>query len=277
MDDKNVSLKIIIILLLLLIVAYLYFGFIKKDDNVIQANDNNDSYEVIDDEYSEEIIAEMVNDINGFEVVKFNKILNDKDVVITISYNTKLEEEIVDGEKEERYAVIYQIYLNNYLVKNASDKYYYDSGSEADAFAEEIKEKEITTIRGLDNKEYLVINLHNPDVFSGDGGRDIYIINEFARLLGKIKTNDNPIMHKLDGEGSSKYFDIEKYLYYYIDKDRIYYLDSDDKKNYDNKYNYTEYELTIKNNKINTSKNVILVGSDFEGAEGYGSAKLTIY
>ncbi len=290
MDDKNAKYKVFIIILLILLAASLYFGFIyngpspfKKlkptentpstvveDDNDLENKNEEIPQEkpVTNDTEKDKITAKYVEEIDGLEVTQFKRTINSKEVNIDISFNTT--KTVVNGTEKE--AVIYQIHLNHYLVDKANDTYYFDSGSEADAFAEEIKEEEVFVIKGEDNKEYLVLDIHNPNVFDGNGGRDIYVINDKANLVAKIKTDDH-YAHELKGPNAIRYKTKNNYVFYAFENNKIYYLTATSKDN--KKCNYLEFELSINNNKALTNKLSTYVGSDYEDDE-FGTAKLII-
>ena len=287
MDKKRGAYLIIIILLLVGIGCVVLYKMKKqpheenKDNNgnIIEPEKNNESNTKEEStSYDEEITARHVDNIDGFEVYSYTKSLNGKDASIKISFNTKNGKENVNGEETDRPYVIYQIYLNDYLVNGASGNYYFDSGSEADAFAVDIKDTDIKLIKGLEGKEYLVLAFNTPNINDGTFKQNIFIINEFSRLIGTLTNDKFILMHKLDGTGDEKFLNNNEYNYYVISDNKINYLVSNTKYE-DNltSVNYTEYELTIKNHKITSSKKNNYVASDFEDGDAISSFVLKEY
>ena len=244
----------------------------KPDNN----EENNIEENTETGEYEEEIIAKKATNIDGFEILEFNKNLNGKDFKIKIAFDSKNETETINGEVYDKQVVLYQIYLNDYLVENASGKYNFDSGSEADAYAIDIKDSDIKILKGQDNKEYLVIVAKCPNITDGIDKHYVYIINEFARLIGILTLDRNVLMHKLDGSNSDNFLISNEYHYYVILNDKILYLNTTAIDSSATNIGYDSYELTIKYHKITNVKKTQLTGSDYED-DGFGSVTLKTY
>lgn len=282
MDNRR---GIYIIIILLLIIGISVVLYSRKDktikENVSFDEVKNEKVEKIesdtgvDKRYYEEITAKHVDKVEGSKVYDFTKQLNGKNFNIKISFNTKSEVENIDGEEMERQVVLYQIYLNNYLVSNASDIYYFDSGEENENYIPLITDNNIKVIKGEDNKDYLLVSIFTPNFDNENNENNIFIINEFSRLIGVLNIDEFVKMHKLEGEGSDKYITDNDYTYYVVTDDKLYYLVSESEFNNEAlKCDYTEHILTINHNKIITNGSVSYVGSEFDDHQSFSSVTL---
>ena len=268
--ENTVFYKVLIIILLVALCVSVYFGFIKKDNisNNNQNESNSNSNLTTQDNKLE------VEEITGFKVKELTVSINGKNSKFTISYNKTKK---VDSEGNNNDAMEYQMYLNNVKVNGATGFYAVDVENGMGDYVEDVDSSILNVVKGSDGKDYLVVVFHNPNVYAGDGSKELYVIDDNSKLLAHIGEDDSTQIGNLTGTGSEKYKDSSNNYYKYnVASDRVYYLVAEESESERSECDFTEYYLTINNGKAVNNKSVVLHGSEFSGAAGTFETKIEI-
>lgn len=200
------------------------------------------------------------------------EVVNSKDMEINGNKHTfKLHAGALLSEDSKKYDVKVTMKLDDTII--AQDNLVYENVNEEVASNIEKdanNDLEITTMLGLDQKEYIVYKINNSAVENNTG---IYkIFNEDKELLAKITTDTSSGLTLTYGNNINAYFDENSgsYKYYAFEKNRIRYLKttitSNDACKKAAESDFKEYFITIRDNNIITSDSTTYHGINFEGS-----------
>ena len=242
MNKKVIN--ILVIILLLICTSIVIFSIVnKKDDNNIENNDGNDNQTIVIDD-DKNIINTFSNEIT------FNQVEH----TIKINYYK-------DKEKDKLH---YEILIDENIVVQSSDIEDIVFPSEDDIFL----------INGSDEKEYLIIKIHEEDEIE-----KIYVVNE-TNLLGELDFDLSFQIGNLEGENKELYYISENlYSQFVIEENDIRYLLVEDCESSKDTYNFIENVLSINDNKIVVEKRSTHVGNNFTNGNNLcnDSFKIIIY
>lgn len=219
-NNSNKGLIVWLVILSVLVIGlsgFIVYDKVLKNDETTDIVENKEEKEEVANE-KEEIDENKEYVKNQIKVDNYEYILNGKEHTLSLVYSYENYEDQIYTEID--YTIHTTIVFDGNLIENTKvlRQYYEGTVIEEDKLYE-FDKNDIKTIKGTDNKDYLVVSIRNSPLTVYDKV-DSSFINDKGKVITTIVTGfglgivDETVREKYNGE-------------YYVSDDAFYYIDSE--------------------------------------------------